>query len=116
MHVPAEFFTLSDLAMNIGTYRSSETVTRKFCRTCGTSLFCAEDGWAIVPEDKSVGNLWYNRRIKGKEGRLIDIAIGAIDDGDVKRHVEIVEHTFLDDAVYPEEPKSLPRLLQLIPL
>lgn len=109
VHIPAELFTLSDLAMNLGTYRSDKNATRKFCRVCGTSLFCAEDGWAIIPEDKSVSNLLYNREIMGKEGRTIDVAIGAIDDADVKKYVHIVEHTFMDDAVYPNEPKSLPR-------
>ena len=95
--------------MNLGTYRSSQNLTRKFCRVCGTSLFCAEDGWEVVPEDKRVSNLLYNREINGKEGRVVDVAVGAIDDVDVKKYVEIVEHIFMDDALFRKEDRALPR-------
>src|SRR5271154_6776875 len=44
-HVPADLLKVSDLAMNLGTFRSSEFATRKFCRVCGTSVFSPEDGW-----------------------------------------------------------------------
>jgi hypothetical protein len=108
-HIPAECFTVSDLAMNLGTYRSSENITRTFCRVCGTSLFCAEDGWKVIPEDKSVSNQLYNREIKGKEGRVVDVAVGAIDDADVRKHVEIVEHIFMESALLRRQDSSLPK-------
>ena len=51
----------------------------------------------------------YNREIKGKEGRVVDVAVGAIDDADVKKYVEIVEHIFMDDALFRKEDRALPR-------
>ena len=98
-HVPAELLTISDLAMNTGTFRSSENVTRKFCRVCGTSLFSPEDGWAIEAEDKDDMASMYNREWKGKEGKTVDVSVGAMDAVDAKKWVEIVEHIYLEDTV-----------------
>lgn len=84
-------------------------LTRKFCRVCGTSLFCAKDGWEVVREDRSVSNLLYNPEIEGKEGQFVDVAIGALDDADVRKYVEIVEHIFMEDAVFRRGDKTIPR-------
>ena len=86
--------------MNTGTYRSSEHVTRKFCRVCGTSLFSSEDGWEVDVEDKevSITNM-YNRELHGKKGKTVDISVAAMEVKDAKEWVEIVEHVFLDDTV-----------------
>jgi hypothetical protein len=86
--------------MNMGTYRSSDSVTRKFCRVCGTSLFSPEDNWEIVPEDTSVSiTNMYNRELKGHEGKMVDVSVAAMDDEDAKKWVEIEEHIFLDDTI-----------------
>jgi hypothetical protein len=98
-HVPAELLTISDLAMNIGRYRSSEHVTRKFCRVCGTSLFSPEDGWEVDIEDKEVSITMYNGELHGKKGKTVKVSVAAMGVKDAKEWVEIVEHMFLDDTV-----------------
>jgi hypothetical protein len=113
-HVPANFFTVSDLAMCTGTYRTSEQVTRKFCRVCGTSLFSPEDGWNIIPENTEVSNLLYNREIHGKVGKTVDVSVAAMDIIAAKRFVEVVEHIFLEDTIDGGQwasEKSLPRYI-----
>src|SRR5277367_1058190 len=98
-HVPADLLTITDLAMNTGTYRSSEHVTRKFCRVCGTSLFSPEDGWEKEGEDKEDMGSMYNREWRGKEGKMVDVSVGAMDGVDAKKWVEVVEHIYLEDMV-----------------
>jgi hypothetical protein len=99
-HVPSEFLTISDLAMNMGTYRSSETVTRQFCRVCGTSLFSPEDGWAIDHENKDVSMTnMYNRQWHGKPGKTVDVSVGTMDNKAAKRWIEVVQHIYLDDTL-----------------
>ena len=98
--VRAELLEVTDLAMNIGTYRTSPTMTRKFCRVCGTSLFIAEDGWEVVPEDRSVSNIKYNREIQGKQGKIVRVAVATIDVEDFTEWVADFRstHYFLDDS------------------
>jgi hypothetical protein len=99
-HVPAELLTISDLAMNTGTYWSSEHVTRKFCRVFGTSLFSPEDGWEVDVEHKEVRiTNMYNRELHGKKGKTVKVSVAAMEVKDAKEWVEIVEHMFLDDTV-----------------
>jgi hypothetical protein len=85
------------LALNTGTYRSSEHVTRKFCRVCGTSLFSPEDGSEVDVEDKevSITNM-YNQELRGKKGKTVDVSVAAIGVKAAKEWVEITEHMFLD--------------------
>jgi hypothetical protein len=86
--------------MNMGTYRSSPEVTRKFCRVCGTSLFSPDDGWEVVPENLEVSMTnMYHREYRGIPGRTVDVSVGAMDSEDAKKWVEVVEHIFLDDTV-----------------
>lgn len=111
-HVPSEFLTISDLAMNTGTYRSSENATRQFCRVCGTSLFSSEDIWRVEPENKevSVSNM-YNRETQGKQRTTVDVSVAAMDTHEVKEWVQILEHAFVEDAMdggYSITNKSLP--------
>lgn len=98
--------------MCTGTYRTSQSVTRKFCRVCGTSLFTAEDGWNIVPENTEVSNLLYNREIYGKEGKSVDVSVAAMDVVAARRSVEVVEHIYLEDTIDVEQlshGNALPR-------
>jgi hypothetical protein len=100
VHVPAELVTISDLAMNMGTYRSSEGATRKFCRVCGTSLFSPDDGWELEPENKEVNPTnMYNREWKGNPGKTIDISVGAMEHLEAKKWVEVVEHIYMEDTL-----------------
>ena len=75
-------------------------MTRKFCRVCGTSLFIAEDGWEVVPEDRSVSNIKYNREIQGKQGKIVRVAVATIDVEDFTEWVADFRstHYFLDDS------------------
>lgn len=41
----------------------------------------------------------YNREWKGKEGKTVDVSVGAMDDVDAKKWVEVVEHIYLEDTV-----------------
>jgi hypothetical protein len=63
-------------------------------------LFSPEDGWEVDVEDKevSITNM-YNREIRGRKGKTVDVAVAAIDGEDAKQWVEIVEHIFLDDLI-----------------
>ena len=83
--------------MNMGSFRSSPNVTRKFCRVCGTSLFFAEDGWEIIPEDKTVRMTnMYHREFRGKSGKKVDVSVWSMDVAEVKKWVEIGEDKFDD--------------------
>ena len=85
--------------MNTGTYRSSKYATRKFCRVCGTSLISPEDGWEQEVEDKEDLAGLYNREWRGKDGKTVDVSVGAMDAVDAKKWVEVVEHIYLEDTV-----------------
>ena len=84
--------------MNMGTFRSSQFATRKFCRVCGTSLFSPEDGLEVDLEDKDDLASMYNREWKGKKGKTIDVSVGAMDAADAFKWIEVVEHIYLEDT------------------
>jgi hypothetical protein len=102
-HVPANFLKITDLAMNMGSYRIDPISgrCRKFCRVCGTSLFITEEGWDVVPEDLTKVDIesMYNREFNGKDGWAVDVSVGAMDVFKAKDLVEIVEHIYLDDTI-----------------
>jgi len=95
--------------MNMGTFRSSPEVTRKFCRVCGTSLFSPEDGWEVVPENQEVSMTnMYHREYRGKAGKTVDVSLGAMDAGEAKKWVEVVEHDNTVEDSHSVSVKKLP--------
>ena len=50
-------------------------------------------------EDKEDLAGMYNREWRGKEGKTVDVSVGAMDAVDAKKWVEVVEHIYLEDTV-----------------
>jgi hypothetical protein len=74
-------------------------------------LFSPEDGWEVVPEDQEVSMTnMYHREYRGKAGKTVDVSLGAMDSGEAKKWVEVVDHVFLDDTVEESHLVSVKKL------